>query len=637
MRYPIPHLGESRSYFVDVRLRDIATVRIEVKLALQEPATQKAIPWSLTVLMGIVAVTIAFWSSPQPKSPPSTKFVIAPSLTTSLANALETDLAISADGRQVLYRALGERGLQLYLHSMDDLVDRPISGTEGSGRGSPFFSPDGKSVAFFGGGGLHKVSLSGGSRITLCYANLSSGLSGSWSPDDTIVFSAGFEFGALLYRVSASGGEPEILATPDPDKGESLYLAPQVLASGKAVLFTIGRGPESYQIAVLSLETGERKILIENGRQATYVNTGHLIYEQSATGNMMVVSFDLATLEVTSDPVPVVQGVRQTNPGSVDYALSDEGTLVYVPGGSGGRKGNLVWVDRKGTERIITREKRSYTMPRISPDGKRVSVAVDEDDGSRNVWIYDLEHDLLSRLTFEGERNSVPIWTPDGKWITFDSDRDGPRHLFRRLADGSGPAESVITTNPSAAIPTSWSSDGSVLAYHMVTRGASRDIWILPMEGDREPQALITSPNNDCCAVFSPDSKWLAYVSQEKGPRQVYVSPYPEPDVKWLVSGEEGGGEPVWSPDGRELFYRSGDKMMVVPVDTEPTFRVGRPEELFEGSYTVSSVNPGFLQYYDISPDGQRFLMIKEDQQEAGQINVVLNWFEELKRLVPTP
>jgi len=367
------------------------------------------------------------------------------------------------------------------------------------------------------------------------------------------------------------------------------------------------------------------------------VNTGHLIYEQGRTGNLMAVLFDLATLEVTGGPVAVLQDVRQATPGNVDYALSEEGTLVYVPRGSEGPKGELVWVDRKGTERIITQEKRSYTMPRISPDGTRVSVAIDENDGSRNVWIYDFEHDLFSRLTFEGKRNSVPIWTPDGKWITFDSDRDGLRHLFRRLADGSGPAEPLITTNPSAAIPSSWSPDGSELAFHMNAEGGNQDIWILPMGGDREPQISITSPNNDCCAVFSPDGKWLAYVSSEKGQRQVYVSPYPEPDVKWLVSGEEGGGEPVWSPDGSELFYRSGDKMMVVTVETEPTFRVGKPEELFEGSYTISAVNPGYLQYYDISQDGQQFLMIKREQAETGQINVVLNWFEELKRLVPTP
>jgi serine/threonine-protein kinase len=386
---------------------------------------------------------------------------------------------------------------------------------------------------------------------------------------------------------------------------------------------------------VLSLETGEQKILIEDGRQATYVNTGHLIYEQTATGNLMAVSFDLATLEVTSGPVTVLQGVRERDPGVADYALSEGGTLVYVTVGSEGQRGELVWVDRKGTEELVTKEKRNYLMPRISPDETRVSVAIDEDDGSRNVWIYDFEHDLLNRFTFEG-RNSVPVWTPDGKWITFDSSRDGPRHLFRRLADGSGPAEPLITTNVNPAIPSSWSPDGSELAFYMVGPVGNRDIWILSMEGDQEPRILITSPNTNCCAVFSPDGKWLAYVSSEKGQLQVYVSPYPEVDVKYLVSGDQGGGEPVWASDGKELFYRSSNKMMVVTVETEPTFRVGKPEELFEGSFTVSAQNPGYLQYYDISPDGQRFLMIKQEQTAGAQINVVLNWFEELKRLVPT-
>jgi len=351
----------------------------------------------------------------------------------------------------------------------------------------------------------------------------------------------------------------------------------------------------------------------------------------------MVVPFDLAALEVTGDSVPVLQGVRQNGGSYVDYALSDEGTLVYVPVGSEGQRSELVWVDRKGTEKLISKEKRNYLMPRISPDETRVSVAVGEDDGGRNVWIYDLEHDLLSRFTFEGGRNSVPIWTPDGKWITFDSNRDGTRHLFRRLADGSGPAEPLITTNPQVAIPTSWSPDGSVLAFHMAEAGSNRNIWILPMEGDQEPRMLITSPNNDCCAVFSPDGKWLAYVSTERGQLQVYVSPYPEVDVKWLVSGDQGGGEPVWSPDGSELFYRSGNKMMVASIETDPTFRVGKPKELFEGSYTGSEVTPGLLQYYDISPDGQQFLMIRAVEGTTAQINVVLNWFEELKRLVPTP
>ena len=403
------------------------------------------------------------------------------------------------------------------------------------------------------------------------------------------MFTAGGDEHPGIYRVSAAGGQRELIATSSgTGKGEGGYESPHLLPEGHTTLVGLYLIPNNYRIEAVSLNTGEKKIILEDAKDPTYLETGHLIYEQAGTGNLMAVTFDPTSLEVTGDPIPVVQGVRENLPGRVDYAISNNGTLVYVPGGGGGQEGNLIWVDRDGTERFITKEARGYTMPRISPDGKRVSVAIDENDGSRNVWIYDLEDDLLSRLTFEGERNSVPIWSPDGKWITFDSDRDGARHLFRRLADGSGPAEPLITTNLTAAIPTSWSSDGSALAFHSST-GSNRGIWILPIEGDREPQVLITSSSDECCGVFSPDSKWLAYVSIERGQPQVNVSPYPDPDVKWLVSGEEGGGEPVWSPDGSELFYRSGDKMMVVPVDTEPTFKVGRPEELFEGSYTTAA------------------------------------------------
>ena len=593
------------------------------------------------LVVGAVVTGLVIWSLMPPRVlPPLTRFAITPSLTAPLASTPENDLAISADGRHVLYRSNSEIGVQFYLHSLDGLVDRPIpTNTGGSLIGSPFFSPDGKSVAFFGEGRLQTVSLSGGSPIPLCDA-LTPARSGSWGPDGTIIFSAGSEVGSQLYRVSASGGETEILATPELDKGEGRYVAPHILPGGKAVLFAIARGPASSpQIAVLLLETGEQKILIEDGRQPTYVNTGHLIYEQGRTGNLMAVSVDLTTLEVTSGPVTVLQDVRQTTPGFVDYALSEEGTLVYVPDSGGTVANSLVRVDREGTERPLTEEKRDYTTPSISPDGKRIALAFFE-DGERHVWIYDIERDSFSRLTFEGVDNSPLIWSSDGHWITFQSDRDGANSLYQKPADGSGPAER-LTTSPNAQTPASWSPDGSVLAFHEDSPETLRDIWLLPIEGDGKPQLFISSPRVDCCAVFSPDGQWLAYVSDEAGKPHVYVSPYPEPNVKWLVSGQEGGGGPVWSPDGTELFYQSGPRMehmMVVTVHTEPTFSAETPQELFEGSYKISRTIPGFSQYYDISPDGQRFLMIKvEEEAAAGQINVVLNWFEELKRLVPTP
>ena len=462
------------------RLQHIDGARILIEEALTGATTVSPIgmgsavqftrlQWAMTgglVALGAVTTGLVFWILMQPSAPEqrlATKFAITPSLATPLANTPDNDLAISADGRHVLYRANSETGFQLYLHSLDEFVDRPIPGTEGvSQRGSPFFSPGGAYVGFFEGGKLRKVSLSGGSPITLSDAQ-ALGQYGSWSSDDTIVFSASGGPIRQLYRVSASGGEPEILATPDPDKGESFYSAPHILPGGKAVIFTISRGPDQSQLAVLSLETGEQKILIEAGRQAKYLESGHLVYAQEAIGNLMAVSFDLATLEVTSDPVSVQQEVRQSNVAAADFALSAEGTLVYAPLDSDVQR--LVWVDRKGTESVITQEGVSFGTPRISPDGRQIAVAISDSGQTQNIWIYDLESKSLRRLTFDG--GGMVNWSPDSKWIIFQGrESEVRRAISRQLADGSGPMEHLTVPTLNPQMPQSLTPDGGVVAFN---------------------------------------------------------------------------------------------------------------------------------------------------------------------------
>ncbi len=341
-------------------------------------------------------------------------------------------------------------------------------------------------------------------------------------------------------------------------------------------------------------------------------------------------------------PAPVLEGVQSSlaNRGVGHFSLSHLGTLVYVPGGaSEGGSSSLVWVDREGAVEPLGAPPHAYRGPRLSPDGQRLAVEIA--GTKRDIWVYDIARQTLTRLTFEGE-NQQPQWTPDGKRVTWRSIRDGvPGNLFWKLADGTGAVER-LTTGEFRQQPGSWSPDGQLLAFHQQpsvgSSLTSRDIWILPLEGERKPQSILQTQFNELAPVFSPDGHWLAYVSDESGRNEIYVRPFPKVEEgKWQIS-TDGGVEPRWAPNRRELFYRtgSGRQMMAVDITTEPTFRPGSPRLLFEGNFLSGAIGGAF---YDVTSDGQRFVMVQLAGQdsEVSQINVVLNWFEELKRLVPTP
>jgi Tol biopolymer transport system component len=286
-----------------------------------------------------------------------------------------------------------------------------------------------------------------------------------------------------------------------------------------------------------------------------------------------------------------------------------------------------VWVDRQGTELAVTEDSGFYELPRLSPDGKEVTLQDQSAEGSGwDIWINDLERGSRTRLTFQ-ESNGYPIWTPDGTRITFASNRSGSWNLYWKSADGIGEAEPLLTREH-AQFPISWSPDGKTLAFVEENPNTGGDLWVLSLEGDASP--ILNSPRDEGAARFSPDGRWLAYVSNESGREEVYVQPYPGPGKRLQISNE-GGREPVWSAGGQELFYRNGEEMMAVMVETELEFEAGTPSTLFKGRY-AHTIWPN----YDISPDGQRFLMIKEAEEGQDQINVILNWAEELQRLVPT-
>ncbi|MDA2924124.1 hypothetical protein MYX65_05620, partial [Acidobacteria bacterium AH-259-L09] len=589
-----------------------------------------AIPWSIAAVIALIA-GVAIWSLMRPEARPITRFAMVLPATEQLTGASHHQVAFSPDGQHLVYVANN----QLYLRAMDELEARPIGSTKARTI-NPFFSPDGQWVGFWEGDGtLKKVSIRGGAPVTLC--EVANPWGASWAADDRIVFAQALEG---LWQVPATGGAKEPLISPDRMQAE-VYHGPQILPDGKAVLLTLRRQGITWndaQILVHSLDTGERKVLINGGTDARYVPTGHLVYAREAT--LLAVPFDLGRLEVTGAPVPIVEGVRQARAdltGAAQFSFSSDGSLVYIPGGIQGVKRILVWVDRQGHEEPLAAEPHLYTQPRVSPDGLRLAVSV-TDSGNTDMWIYDLRRETFTRLTFDPAMDDRALWTLDGLRVVFRSTRDGgASNLFWKAADGTGQVER-LTTSPNYQDPDSWSRDGKGLVFYEANSETSGDINVLSMEGEPISKPLLQTQFAEGGAAISPDGRWVAYHSNETGRREVYVRPFPNvKEGKWQIS-RDGGVSPVWGPEGHELFYRSldGEAMMVVRIETEPTFVAGSPEVIFTGTY-ISHIS----RYYDISPDGQRFLMIKEAEQAEqtptrDELIVVLNWFEELKRLVPT-
>jgi eukaryotic-like serine/threonine-protein kinase len=580
-----------------------------------------------TLLLGAAIASLAIWNlRPSPSPQPVTRTVINLPPGQQLAGLdAGPAVALSLDGTHLAYVAIQGGTQQLYLRAMDSLEAKPIPGTEGAV--SSFFSPDGQWLGFFAGGKLKKISVSGGAALTLGDAATPRGA--SWGSQGMIAFAPSTNI--ALLQVSDAGGTPQPLTSFE--KGEASHRWPEFLPGGKAVLFatqtSTAANLTNSEVAVQLLGTGERRNLIQAGIYPRYAPSGHLVYAQG--GILMAVPFDPQRLAARGAAVPVVEGVLQSAfTGAAQYGFSATGSLVYVPGGIQGFQSRLVWVSRNGAEQHLAAPAHAYMSPRLSPDGRRVAVGIIAQE--TQVWLYDLSRDTLTRLTFEGNVNQYPAWTPDGKRIAFSSNKEGPQNLFWQLADGSGELEQ-LTTSEYSHYPHSWSPDGQLLAFMEVNPATGQDIWVLRL-GDRKAQPFLRTAFSEGAPRFSPDGRWLAYASDESGRFEIYVQPYPGPGGKWQISAE-GGNESAWNPNGRELFYRSGDKMMAVDIATQPGFAVGKPRLLFQGQYQPTT---GTSPNYDVSPDGKRFLMLKPTEQaEAAptQINVVLNWFEELKRRVP--
>lgn len=603
---------------------------------------------ALWTLVGMVAsgaiASVVMWTIAQPGEPQRRvlrQFAIAPA--TSLLRNAGSLLGISPDGQTLVYVGFPENGgRQLYRHLMDQVEDTPIPGTEWGGTttagqsSAPFFSPDGKWVAFQALTALKKVPVAGGPTVTLAEGGFFRG--GSWGADDVIVLGGGR---SGLLRISSNGGVPTAILAPKPSEGEFLY--PQLLAGGEAILFTVSPDRLTGHLEVLMLKSGKRRTLLE-GVAGHVVPSGHLVFFRA--GSLWAVRFDTSRLVTTGDAVPVVERVRSEIEGAFQYAVSDDGSLAYIPEPASALDRTLVWVDQNGQEQPTKVPPAGYTWARVSPDGKRAAVQIGDVEDS-DVGVVDIESGLLNRLTNQGRVNAFPLWAPDGESIVFASDREGPVGLFSTTPDGTGPVKRLALFPDALRVqPHSWSADGTQLVFFYISyvRGigdsAARgvvDIGVLRADGTSAPAPLLNTPNVEQTPAVSPDGKWIAYSSNETGQEEIYVQRFPELGQKRPVT-TGGGLDPMWAPDGTRLYYHAAPptKMMMVPIDTRSTvISVGAPQVLFERQYYRPV--PG-TRTHSISADGTRLLMIKagNPSNAANRIHIVVNWFDELQRLLPS-
>lgn len=620
------------------RLHDIADARIELldttrSSALPSRPPSRTWPVAATVLGVVALIAIVTNLNDAPSNPPQplAHFVLdGPLIAVDRSGAESAQIDISRDGTKLVYISQGASGEKLlYLRRLNEPETVPIPGTEGAT--GPFFSSDGDRIGFFSDGALKTVALEGGAVRTLSGAPTPRG--GTWAESDAIVFAPNSDTG--LVRVTESAVEAEALTELRAERRERSHRWPAILPGGEATLFTVSDRKlmtfDDAVIAVQSLDDGEaHRTLIEGGSYPRYVSTGHLLYGRA--GALLAAPFDLDRLEVTGPAVTVVREVvTQPHTGAVGYAVSESGTLVYVAGLPINPRRKLVWVDRSGDPTPLAVDPGTIVSMSLSPSAS--SVAMDVDGATTHIWLFEMERGTMSRLTFEST-NYSPVWHPDGARILFGSSRTaGGSSLFEQAVDGAGDATGLMDPGP-PRFPMAYTPDGLHVAYVELSPDTQSDIWLLPRDGQAFP--LMNTSFNEGYPRFSPDGHWLAYTSDETGQDEVFVQPFPGPGPKRLVS-TGGGTMPLWRRDGKELFYRGGGAVMAVPVSLAPTLELGSPHALFEDHFLIATpFFPGFD--YDVAPDGSRFLMIEPDEppSEPERIHVVLNWFQELERLVPT-
>jgi Tol biopolymer transport system component len=626
--------------------RAVATERDDPGPEESALTNRRSLPWQATVLsgatilIGVLALVgtgaVHFGVTAMPKVVRHLT-IVPPSTAPMSINGLDRNLAIAPDGSRVVY--VGGTGTpRLFVRALDQLETTPIAGVFSSR--SPFFSPDGQWIGFFEGfTSLKKVAVSGGPATELTYVNIGgdSGPRGaSWGPNHRIAFA----IGDRLLLIPDDGGKPELLAVADHAKGEAAYWWPEFLPGGRSLLFTIlpsGDGSEkglssateNAQIAVLDLRTGKRKVLLDGGSHARYLESGHLVY--AAEGTVRAVAFDLRKLAIVGNPKTVIPQVAMSRGGAANFDVARDGTLVYMPGEVENDLVTLAWVDRHGNEEPVGTPAFSYRYARLSPGAARVVLG-----SPRDLGVWDFSN---GKLTWFGIGYSTyPVWTPDGQNLIFATTRAGAANIYRQSIDGHQPL-TRLTTSPYNQFPNAVSPDGAYLVFR--EDAASSDLMLLDLRKQRT-EPLVQTPFMEMNADISPDGTLLAYQSNESGQNEVYVQSFPKAASKpWKVS-DGGGTRPQWAPNGRELFYFSSTGALTsLPIQRQGgAFTLGTSATLFNATpYLITGMGG---RTYDVSPDGARFLMTKPARPSGfpgsgRNMEIVLNWFEEIRRAVPTP
>jgi eukaryotic-like serine/threonine-protein kinase len=565
---------------------------------------------ALAAVMSAVAIiaTIAAVRAMTRPRPTSRVMRFAAPMITAQPTRVYGVAAISPDGKRIVYSSSSAGTRMLFQRMADQLESKPIPGTEEAVQ--PFFSPDGKWLAFFAHHKLMKVSAAGGQPIALATAAFSRG--GAWRDDDTIVFCP-FLYGGIE-RVSSAGGTPQVVSRIDRAAGERAHRWPRALPGSKAILYSVlGAGTwDDATVVAQDLDTGERKVILKSGCDARYLPTGHLVYVR---GNALyAIAFDLKKLETRGEPVEIVQGIANHMAGGAEYAFSDDGLLIYLsPGVGTDEGGHLSILDRHGKNMSSTARLPPHAVsnPRFSPDGTKMTG-----DHQYEVWTFDLVRGTGTRVSPPGARTNTPVWSRDGSRIYYGSERKGPWQIFSRASDASdqerplSPVESVI--------PFDVSPDGRELSVEIVRKETGADVAI--MSGDGRLRDLVQGDADETEGLFSPDGKWIVYTSDESGRREIYVRSTSGTPGRWQIS-TDGGSNAKWITPGEILYLKPG-KMMTVSVKTEPAFTAGTPELLFEHNIAA----------YDVARDGRILITEGPDPSKAsGQMNVVINWFEDVK------